>query len=395
MPDLESYLARWQSAGILDRESDAGLIARMRALETEEKKPAGLRWQSLVALILGAILLACGVVLFVSAHWDHLSPLVRFLLVLAMVSFFHLGGALSRESSRIFSTTFHAVGTIATGAAIALVGQIFNIHEHWPGAVLLWAIAAFAGFVLLHDEAQQTLTVLLFPAWLASEIAYAADGYIGGNIYFGRFLIVWAALLLTIYLGSRRRTVAGICFAAAAIAAVVGISLIAQGWISQSENSIFLPLGARIWDWGVIAAVPLFFTLFRRRESLIPVSAGIVLAIVLPWCAQTTSQNYANGVRVLHSPNVGAHALVAAFAIFLSWWGVRMVSRALVNFGIVGFAISVIWFYFSDVFDKVGRSLGLMGLGILFLTGGWFLEKTRRHLIAQMLEPEVSPQEAL
>jgi len=72
-----------------------------------------------------------------------------------------------------------------------------------------------------------------------------------------------------------------------------------------------------------------------------------------------------------------------------------MVSRALVNFGIVGFAISVIWFYFSDVFDKVGRSLGLMGLGILFLAGGWFLEKTRRHLIAQMLEPEVSPQEAL
>jgi len=395
MPDLESYLARWQSAGILDRESDAGLIARMRALEVEEKKPAGLRWQSLVALILGAILLACGVVLFVSAHWDHLSPLVRFLLVLAMVSFFHLGGALSRESSRIFSTTFHAVGTIATGAAIALVGQIFNIHEHWPGAVLLWAIAALAGFVLLHDEAQQTLTVLLFPAWLASEIAYAADGYIGGNIYLGRFLIVWAALLLTIYLGSRRRTVAGICFAAAAIAAIVGISLIAQGWVSQSENSIFLPLGARIWDWGVIAAVPLFFTLFRRRESLIPVSAGIFLAIVLPWCAQTTSQNYANGVRVLHSPNVGAHALVAAFSIVLSWWGVRMVSRALVNFGIVGFAISVIWFYFSDVFDKVGRSLGLMGLGILFLAGGWFLEKTRRHLIAQMLEPEVSPQEAL
>jgi len=395
MPDLESYLARWQSAGILDRESDAGLIARMRALETEEHKPAGLRWQGVVAFILGAILLAFGVILFVSAQWDHLSPLLRFLLVLAMVSFFHVGGALSRESSRISSTTFHAVGTIATGAAIALVGQIFNIHEHWPSAILLWAIAAFAGFVLLHDEAQQTLTVLLFPAWFASEIAYAADGYIGGNIYFGRFLIVWATLFLTIFLGSRRRTVAGICFAAAAIASLIGTSMITQGWLSQSGNSTFLPLGSRIWDWGVIAAVPLFFTLFRRRESLIPVTAGIVLAIILPWCAEDTTQNYGHVVHTSHLPNAAAYALVAAFAIFLSWWGVRMVSRALVNFGIIGFAISVVWFYFSDVFDKVGRSFGLMGLGILFLAGGWLLEKTRRRLIGQMLEPEVSPQEAL
>jgi hypothetical protein len=46
----------------------------------------------------------------------------------------------------------------------------------------------------------------------------------------------------------------------------------------------------------------------------------------------------------------------------------------------------VAWFYFSDVFDKVGRSLGLIGLGILFLAGGWALEKMRRRLVAGMGE---------
>ncbi len=60
-------------------------------------------------------------------------------------------------------------------------------------------------------------------------------------------------------------------------------------------------------------------------------------------------------------------------------WGVRQTSRALVNLGIVYFAIAVTWFYFSNIFDKVGRSLGLIGLGILFLAGGWALEKTRRR----------------
>lgn len=83
-----------------------------------------------------------------------------------------------------------------------------------------------------------------------------------------------------------------------------------------------------------------------------------------------------------------AHALVSGFAVLLIWWGMRETSKALVNFGIVGFAVSVGWFYFSNIFDKVGRSLGLIGLGILFLAGGWGLELMRRRLLARMGQAE-------
>jgi uncharacterized membrane protein len=68
----------------------------------------------------------------------------------------------------------------------------------------------------------------------------------------------------------------------------------------------------------------------------------------------------------------------------------RLVSKVLVNLGIVGFAIVVGWFYFSDFMDKLDRSLGLIGLGILFLAGGWVLEKTRRNLVAGMGKAEIS-----
>ncbi|WP_263354876.1 DUF2157 domain-containing protein [Acidicapsa acidisoli] len=393
MPDLETYLARWQSAGILDRESDAGLIARMRTLEAAEKKPTGLRWQGLIALILGAILLACGVVLFVSAHWDQISPLARFALVLAMVSVFHLCGAISRSDFHSLSTTLHAVGTISTGAAIALVGQIFNMQEHWPAAILLWAIAAFAGWALLHDQAQQTLTLLLFPAWLISELAYAAEGYVGAEVYLGRILIVWATLYLTIFLSSRRKAVRGILFTAAAIAAFVGTDLMFWSWRSWTGHTTFLPLSARIWDWGVIAAVPIFFTLFRRRESLVPVLAAILFAIILPWCNRLLWTPFDRRFYS-DSPNLAGFALTAAFAIFMSWWGVRNTSRALVNLSMTGFAVVVMFFYFSDIFDKVGRSIGLIGLGILFLAGGWLLEKTRRRLIDRFAESTGLPETA-
>jgi hypothetical protein len=67
---------------------------------------------------------------------------------------------------------------------------------------------------------------------------------------------------------------------------------------------------------------------------------------------------------------------------------VRLASRALVNLGIVGFAAAVGWFYFSDIYSELNRSLSLIGLGILFLAGGWALEKMRRRILARMGPPK-------
>jgi hypothetical protein len=50
--------------------------------------------------------------------------------------------------------------------------------------------------------------------------------------------------------------------------------------------------------------------------------------------------------------------------------------------------VAVGWFCYSNIFDKVGRSLGLIGLGILFLAGGWALEKARRGLMTRMGKPD-------
>jgi uncharacterized membrane protein len=386
MADFDSLLNRWQSAGVLD----SATAAQIRAWESRQIKPMGLRWQGLVALILGAILLACGVVLFVSAHWDKIGPGWRFALVLAMVAAFHLAGGLARSRFRSLSTALHAVGTVSTGAAIALVGQIFNIQEHWPAAVLLWAVAALAGWILLGDEAQQVLTLLLVPAWIFAEFAFAAENHIGGEVYLARFLLVWAVLYLTFFLGSKREIAQGILFACAAVAAVAGVVvLLVVGWTPIPGNATYLSLGLRTWGWVCIAVLPLLLAVFKFRKSVIPVATALVLSIALPWCQHvwTETYTYGNGNRASHvqtEPNLAAHVLVAAFAVFIIWWGVRQTSKSLVNLGILYFAGAVGWFYFSDVFDKVGRSLGLIGLGVLFLAGGWALEKMRRSLLAGM-----------
>ena len=401
MQEFESLLKRWQSAGVLD----ADTAARIRALEAQSSATSGgqsavqaaapaansvgLKWLVVIGLILGVILLACGVVLFFSAHWDQLGPGEQYLLVIAMVAVFHVAGGLSRTSFEGFSVALHAVGTISTGAAIALVGQIFNIQEHWPAAVLLWTLAAFAGWALLRDQAQQTLALLLLPTWIFSELAYRIDGHIGDSVYAGRLLFVWAILYLTFFAGSRRKAVQGILLAVSAAAAVGGITAMLAGWVSFSSNQTYIPFGTRVWAWIAIAAVPLLIAAFHGHRGLVPIASTIGFVIALPWCYSTWTETYrqfngVNGVLTGTRPNLAAHALVAAFAVFLCWWGVRLLSRALVNLGIVGFAVAVLWFYFSDIYSEHYRALGLIGLGILFLAGGWALEKMRRRILARM-----------
>jgi hypothetical protein len=122
--------------------------------------------------------------------------------------------------------------------------------------------------------------------------------------------------------------------------------------------------------------------------------AAIVFVIALPWCTRVLVEHYGVNSWTHSEPNFAAHALVAAFCVFLIWWGVRESSRGLVNLGIVAFGATVAWFYFSDLFDKLGRSLGLIGLGVLFLAGGWALEKTRRGLLAHIAQSPTPAEEA-
>ena len=249
-------------------------------------------------------------------------------------------------------------------------------------------LAALAGWACSSDEAQQTLALLLFPAWILSEFSFAAEGHIGKDVYMGRFLIAWAVLYLTIFLGSRRKVVQGILFAASAIAALVGVVVLLGGWRSWGQQA-YLPIGVRGWGWVDIAALPLMLACIKLRKSLVPVAVAIVFSTVLPSCQRVWTEVFDNGAGgrypyVNNEPNLAAHALVAAFTVFIIWWGVHQASKALVNLGIAGFSIAVGWFYFSNIFDKVGRSLGLIGLGVLFLAGGWVLEKARRRLIDRM-----------
>jgi uncharacterized membrane protein len=381
MENAEQHLTRWERAGLID----ANTAAAIRGFEATRTKQGGRQWMVLLVLILGGILLGAGVLLFVAAHWAELSPLSRMFLVLAMLVFFHGMGLLVRGRFDALATAMHAVGTVSAGAAIALVGQIFNMQEHWPAAILLWAICAAAGWLLLRDQFQQTLTLLLVPAWIVSEWSSRSDPYAGLQVHIARMLAVIGIVYLTAFLHSRKRIVFGILFAAGAILSITSVVVLSDGWNRAFfTHASFVPVSYRLTALAILLLAILFGALADRR-SIAPACVVAIIAYALPWAQNRVTEQF-NTQWQRTEPNLLAYAMVAAAAIFLVWWGVRTLAKALVNYGMAAFAATVVWFYFSSVMDKLGGSLGLITLGVLFLAGGWLLERTRRRLVGGIAE---------
>ena len=371
MNDWNAWLVRWAEAGLID----AGTVEQIHAHEAAHATTARLRWPILIALLFGGLMISGGVLLFVAAHWDALSPGQRFGLVLFMVGGFHVAGALVAERFPAMSVALHAVGTVSLGGGIALAGQIFNLDEHWPGGILMWAIGAGAGWFLLRQIPQLALLAVLAPAWLVSEwIVAIGDRFEPQTVRIaasGVFLCALSYLTAARGTGSEdwRRTLQWIGGLALLPASLVLAFAASNGWWHAGPaRPLMLVIG-----WTVAIGVPLGLAVaVRGRQALLQ---GLASAWAL--------------ALVVIEPRFGDVALYGWWALGslgLVAWGVQDRRAERVNLGAALFAATVVAFYFSQVMDKLDRSVSLVGLGILFLAGGWALERARRRLVLQARE---------
>jgi uncharacterized membrane protein len=359
----ESPLRRWVDAGLLERD----VAERIRGWERDRAEPS-LRWPARLALGLGGLLLGAGILLFVAAHWDSLGPLQRFGLVLSMVAGLHLAGAATAVSSPALSSALQACGTVALGGGIFLSGQIFHLQEHWPGGLGLWAAGAWMGWWLLRQWPQAALGALLTPAWLAGEWMVRTEGNRNGAVL-GVFLLLTA---LT-YLGAApfrgphqaaRRALGWLGGLGLLPAALLLIVLAHSAWRTANP----LPVGDAGLGWTVAIGLPAAIWVYLRGPDLVPLAAAVAWAVA--------------GITAAAQRGIVPYLWSAVLAIGVVAWGVRDRRAERVNLGMAGFALTVLVFYFSDVLDQLGRSASLIGLGLLFLGGGYLLERTRRRLVA-------------
>lgn len=371
--DVDQLLTRWTTAGLIDHDT----AARIRDFEGTHAPSARLRWPILVALTFGGLMIGSGVLLFVSAHWDTLSPAARFSLVLVMVAIFHVAGAAVAERFPAMSSTLHAIGTVALGAGIFLAGQIFNLDEHWPGGLMLWAIGAVIAWILLKHTPQFALAAFFVPAWLGSEWMVAS-----GNLRDWTGVRVLACGVFLMALSYFTAPVAGRTDALRrTLVWLGGLALLpaafslaqASSWGSWGSNYRETTMTLKFVGWIVAIGLPLIVSYVFRRQATWPMLCAVLFALVLI--------NLPTG-----SVDVSIYAWWALGAIGLVAWGVMDARRERIDMGAAVFAATVMAYYFSHVMDKLGRSVSLVGLGLLFLGGGWALERARRRLILRIRE---------
>jgi hypothetical protein len=147
-------------------------------------------------------------------------------------------------------------------------------------------------------------------------------------------------------------------------------------WYSTSSESRdgYTALLIAAWILAIVLPVGLAY-LLRGKDA-------VFMAIAVVWVLAIGQIDPQNDVQFL-----ALMALYAAGSVGIVLWGLRDSYPLLVNLGVIGFALSILTFYFaSGLFTRLGRSLGLIGAGLLFIGGGWLLERTRRTIIDKIDE---------
>jgi hypothetical protein len=382
---LEAKVDRWVADGLID----AATGGRIVAFEEGQERGASLRWPVLIAMVFGAILLIAAVSLFVAAHWNEMSPASRFALLIGMAGVFHVSGAALTERFPVLATTFHAVGTATLGAAIFLTAQIFNFQENWATGILLWAIGAGAGYILLRDWPQAALLAILAPAWLVSQWEITTNSQSVGDGPKSLGLICLAICYLSARSGEEasavRRTLGWIGSIGLVPCVVWGIvASIEGGWHIAGVEPVRLAISIQVAGWVVACGVPLLLAWFLR---------GRAAWINVLWAAWAYLLILAAGHSQYVRPSQGGRSLPWTLILYatcavgsagLVAWGLYEKRRERLNLGIIGFALSVLFFYFDSIMGKLGRSASLLILGVICLAGGYGLEVTRRRLTARM-----------
>ena len=156
--DAREALALWLGEGLIGPELAEQLADRLDVDDEPGRTSGVIR----LLVFVGSLLIGGGLLLFIGSQWDNQSPTRRLLLLAGVYSLVVIGAAIAE--SRHLTTTARGLwflSSLAVGANIFLIGQIFNLPlNYWQGT-LLWLIATMVMGWASPSEAQGWLAVVL------------------------------------------------------------------------------------------------------------------------------------------------------------------------------------------------------------------------------------------
>ncbi|NQS76749.1 MAG: DUF2157 domain-containing protein [Peptococcaceae bacterium] len=188
---------------------DRGIITPDQAEQITSLYPATSKSRLIpVLLLLGAILLGTGVILFFAANWQAIPPWGKISLVLAPLILFHLAALLTHKNYPHLSSTLTLLGCLMFGAGIWLIAQVFHVDVHFPNGMLFWLLGVLPVAFILREELTLGLSALLLAFWvLAAQSAALLVIFLALMLFGGIFYLTYTlrssfALVVTLISGA-------------------------------------------------------------------------------------------------------------------------------------------------------------------------------------------------
>lgn len=388
-------LERWRERGLLTEDKVRELEADLAAVETRRREESSNRGIVVFATV-GALLVGLGIVLFISSNWGGMGPVLRGSVLIGLYAVIVAGayGVERRGYERLGEALWFLV-TLAFGANIFFLAQIFNFTlTYWQGP-LVWLLGALAmGFARgkrIYGDVAIPLFVL-FLGWVGGGAGWFMDDQF-------EFLFADRGLRpLLPLLG----------------AGLVSLALL----LRRHTDWSFLERGARAWGLVLVAAPLLIATAdgeliseifdadWTRKQWALAIGAVVLVAAALVFALRSVAAcgllAAVGGLSVLLAVSVDDRSLLGEVAkvsgiLFLTyvvaifglavatvWIGLRTSQRKLVNTGMASLAVLILIQYFAWSFGLFHRSLAFIVGGLVLLALAYTMERTRRRLLHRM-----------
>jgi uncharacterized membrane protein len=384
-----SDIEKIQEAGLITVEQQRDIVEHFKL------KEEGNQFLVIISFV-GAVLVACGIILLIAANWGEIPRGVKIAVGLLLMLGAHGGGWYLREVNGKYRKSGEALHLVGSGlflGNIALIGQIYHLSARPPNAFLLWWAGIAALPWLLRSKAQHVLSLLAFGLWFGLEINQASSPVFFGN---DEYQILLYALLGLVYLGGgyclRRSSFAEfaspteklglLAFLVFAYPLTWGVLYLEHGGLATVSLWIF-PALAALALLLLAGGVPALTELSRQWRWTwgLALAAGIALLVGELFVAPHWAVGYDQQNDAYHwACAVG----LFVFCLLQIQVGVQRRSEFMVNLGVAFIALLIIATYVNLVGSMARTGLMFLAGGVFLIVFGIYLEKKRRSLMRQM-----------
>ena len=332
---VNALIERWLVAGKISAEQAEYMTEDVATVTSEESSH---RLVSAVMYI-GATALSLGALLLIASNWAGLSKglkLVLTVLLPVIPLIFAYWQLVVKDTGNVLGRAANILGLALVGGSLALIGQIYNLEADMVSFLWTWALLT-APFLFVFRKQENVLfsatligVALMFVVFEFLESSNMDNGT--ELLLFTLVGLVYSYLLYTIGVGLR------------------SIS-------SWSDSGRLLRIGG-----AGVAAVILFITTFDEYAQEI---VGHSYRNQVSW----------EGLAIIFN---------LVFVGFLSFALVRAIKFEEYNFAytiVRFFGLYLLVKYFTLFYSMLDTGLFFILGGVLFIAGGWFLEKKKALLV--------------